>query len=249
MPQFTSSFFDSLDIHTQNSFSSIASEDSIGPPDACSSPKAAHQRGKQKVTRSWNKFTILNLNFQSIKNKKAETLNIIDSYNPDIIIGTKTWLNDSVHNSEIFPPNYNIYRRDRRDGFGGVLVAVKADIVSDHLDVEINTESVYTSITLEKGKQLIVGALYRPPSSSIEYMDNMCTTLETLTTRHKKAIFWVGGDLYLPDINWSIQAMDGNSNAVAINHRLLDCTQNCGLEQMVNFPTRQRATLDLFFAN
>ena len=106
--------------------------------------------------------------------------------------------------------------------------------MSDHLDVEINVESVYTSITLEKGKQLIVGALYRPPSSSIEYMDNMCTTLETLTTRHKKAIFWVGGDLYLPDINWSTQAMDGNSNAVAINHRLLDCTQNCGLEQMVN---------------
>ena len=83
---------------------------------------------------------MLNLNFQSIKNKKAETLNIIDSYNPEIIIGTETWLNDSVHNSEIFPPNYNIYRRDRRDGFGGVLIAVKADIVSDHLDVEINTE-------------------------------------------------------------------------------------------------------------
>jgi len=139
MPQFTSSFFDRLDIHMQNSFSSIVSEDSIGPPDACSSPKAAHQRGKQKVTQSWNKFPILNLNFQSIKNKKAETLNIIDSYNPDIIIGTETWL--------------------------------------------------------------------------------------------------------------TTQPIDGNSNAVAINHRLLDCTQNCGLEQMVNFPTRQRATLDLFFTN
>ena len=68
MPQFTSNFFDSLDIHMQNSFSSIASEDSL---------KAAHQRGKQQVTQSWNKFIILNLNFQSIKNKKSETLNII----------------------------------------------------------------------------------------------------------------------------------------------------------------------------
>jgi hypothetical protein len=35
----------------------------------------------------------------------------------------------------------------------------------------------------------------------------------------------------------------------SINHRLLDCTQNCGLEQMVNFPIRQRTTLDLFFTN
>ena len=128
-------------------------------------------------------------------------------------------------------------RRNGPSDYWVVTVAVKADIVSDHLDVEINTESVYTSITLEKGKQLIVGALYRPPSSSIEYMDNMCTTLETLTTRHKKVIFWVWGDLNLPDINWTTQAIDGNSNAVAINHRLLDCTQNCGLEQMINFPS------------
>jgi hypothetical protein len=43
----------------------------------------------------------------------------------------------------------SVVRRDRRDGFGGVLIAVKADIVSEHLDVKINTESVYTSITLE----------------------------------------------------------------------------------------------------
>ena len=35
MPQFTSSFFDSLDIHMQNSFSSIESEDSIAPPPRC----------------------------------------------------------------------------------------------------------------------------------------------------------------------------------------------------------------------
>jgi hypothetical protein len=56
------------------------------------------------------------------------------------------------------------------------------------------------------------------------------------------ALVMMWGDLNLPDINWTIQAIDGNSNAVAINHRLLDCTQNCGLEQMVNFPTRQRAT-------
>ena len=52
-------------------------------------------------------------------------------------------MNDSVHNSEIFPPNYNIYRRDWRDGFGGVLVAVKADIITDHLDVEYDTYIIF----------------------------------------------------------------------------------------------------------
>ena len=42
-------------------------------------------------------------------------------------------------------------RRNGPSDYRVVTVAVKADIVSDHLDIEINTESVYTSITLEKG--------------------------------------------------------------------------------------------------
>ena len=54
MPQFTSSFFDSIDIHT-NSFSSLDSSglaDAIGPPKACSSPKAANTNSGTSVTLS-----------------------------------------------------------------------------------------------------------------------------------------------------------------------------------------------------
>ena len=236
---------------TGNSFSSLLSEnDSIGPPDACSSPKATSHYSKTSTIHSWNKFVILNINFQNIKNKKAELLNIIDSYNPNIIIGTETWLTESIHSSEIFPSSYNVYRKDRKGTIGGgVLIAIRTDVISEQLSADSDTESIYATVTLEKGNRLIIGALYRPPSSSAEYMDNLCSSLESVTAKYRKAVMWVGGDLNLPDIDWKTQSIVGNSNPVFINQRFLDCVHHCGLEQKVDFPTRQAATLDLFLTN
>ncbi|KAK3084155.1 hypothetical protein FSP39_009144 [Pinctada imbricata] len=246
MPQFTSSFFELQDLQSTNSFSSLDSaDDSFGNPDACSSPKPT----KQSKPKPWNTFEILNINFQSIRNKKPELLNVIEHYNPNIIIGTETWLTDNIHSSELFPSSYNVYRKDRKGGYGGVLIAVKSDIISEPLDMETDSESIYVSVDLHKGNRLIIGALYRPPSSSIEYMDDMCTSLEKITNRFRKAVFWVGGDLNLPDINWTVLSIEGNSNLRAINQRFLDCVQSCGMEQKVDFPTRQNASLDLFLTN
>ena len=46
-------------------------------------------------------------NFQSINNKKADLLNLIESDKTDVIAGSETWLNISISSSEIFPQNYN----------------------------------------------------------------------------------------------------------------------------------------------
>lgn len=48
----------------------------------------------------------------------------------DIIVGTETWLNDSVYDRELFNSKYIVYRRDRETTSlgskrgGGVLVAI-----------------------------------------------------------------------------------------------------------------------------
>lgn len=202
------------------------------------------------TVKAWNNFTIININFQSIRNKKAEVGNIIESYNPSIIIGTETWLNPSIHSSEIFPPNYSVYRKDRADGFGGVLLAIRTDLTSDQIVMGSGTtESVYAKMTLGRQTTLIVGALYRPPRSTMEHLDEMCNQLESLATKYKKAALWLGGDLNLPDIQWKTQTVIGNANSSAINQRFLHCLHHCGLDQLVDFPTRQDTTLDLFLTN
>jgi hypothetical protein len=55
--------------------------------------------------------------------------NLIDKSNPDIILGCETCLNPSVGSQEVMPPGYNTYRKDRSDGYGGVLMAFDSLIV------------------------------------------------------------------------------------------------------------------------
>ena len=60
------------------------------------------------------------MNCQSIVPKKAEVGCIVDSVKPDLLIATETWLSASISSSEFFLPGYNVYRKDRQDGYGGV---------------------------------------------------------------------------------------------------------------------------------
>jgi hypothetical protein len=50
-------------------------------------------------------------------------LNLLDSRNPDILFGCETWLNPNITDNEILPENtgYNIFCKDRKDGYGGVM--------------------------------------------------------------------------------------------------------------------------------
>ena len=78
--------------------------------------------------------------------------NQIDSADPCVIIGTETWLNSRIHSSEIFPSNYEVIRRDREDGYGGVLLAIRKDYIFEKLDIDVKTESVFAKVTLDKNR-------------------------------------------------------------------------------------------------
>ena len=85
-------------------------------------------------------------NFQSVKNKKVELAQVASTYNPEVILGTETWLNNEIQSSEIFPQNYTAFRRDRKDGFGGVVIVTRNDLICEEIvNVNINTESIYTA--------------------------------------------------------------------------------------------------------
>ena len=67
-------------------------------------------------------LSALVVNCQSLVAKKAPFLNLLNSCHPDIVFGYESWLNASISNSEIFPPNYTVYRKDHADGYGGVFL-------------------------------------------------------------------------------------------------------------------------------
>ena len=42
---------------------------------------------------------------------------------PDIIAISETWLKTEILSSKFSPPDFNVFRRDRPDGHGRVLIA------------------------------------------------------------------------------------------------------------------------------
>ena len=90
---------------------------------------------------SINKLRAVNINFQSITNKKVALDEFIFTHKPHIIVETETWLSPNVNNNEVISPewNYDIYRNDRPDSYGGVMIAVSKQINS-HEMIELCTD-------------------------------------------------------------------------------------------------------------
>ena len=104
-------------------------------------------------------------NFQSIKNKAPDLAACVETHNPDIIIGSESWLNPNIQNSEIFPDNFTVVRKDRMDSNGGVFIAAKNDLICTHRpDLDSNCEVTWVQIQLAGSKLLNIGAFYRPPN-------------------------------------------------------------------------------------
>lgn len=66
------------------------------------------------------------------------------------------------------PPIYVCYRKDRTDGYGGVLVAVNNTLIRQQLDLQTNCEVVATRIEGNHNKSLIVASIYRPTNNDVE---------------------------------------------------------------------------------
>ena len=211
-------------------------------------PRIIHSR--HKIVNILNHTVkVLVINFQSLKSKKELLLNLIDSSDPDVIIGTESWLNPNIYSSEYFPIGYNVYRKDREDSYGGVLLAIKSDITSQHLEINGNCEVVAAKILLTKTNQLIIMSVYRPPSSNLEYANQLGSIIEDIAHKNNTATLWIGSDLNLPDINWENCFVSGHTYTKSISENLLGSFINSGLDQAVKFSTRGNSILDIFLTN
>ena len=78
---------------------------------------------------------ILTVNFQSICNKKEELETFLMENDIDVVLGSESHLSPSINNSEIVPPLYTAYRKDRDDGWGGVIIIVKKSLIVEGLQL------------------------------------------------------------------------------------------------------------------
>ena len=103
----------------------------------------------------------LHANAQSIVNKTSRLELDIASSSYDIITLTETHLDDSISDGEILPPNYTVFRRDRkingRSG-GGVLIAPCDYIKAVPGDTsQYDSEFIFVDLLLFHNRKVTLG--------------------------------------------------------------------------------------------
>lgn len=186
-------------------------------------------------------------NAQSIVNKHFELQALVDTYDPDIIGLTETWLNGKISDKEFCIDGYHKpVRQDRldtKDGRGGgVLMLVKNSVnfvqIFPHNSNDY-TNSIWIEVVNNNGKKTVIGVVYRSPNSPITNNERLENCIHELS--HRDLV--IMGDFNYPDIDWS------NLSAGCDGYKFLNIVMDNFLHQHVHFPTRENNILDLLLTS
>ena len=200
------------------------------------------------TTKKVKQLRIMTINFQSVWGKDEELELGLFENNIDVVIGCETHLDPCIHDSEFLPLNYTCFRRDRKDGWGGVIMIIKNELIAEQITSSMHSEIVAVKITTHR-QPIIIAACYRPPKNSISDLKQLTTELQDLLLQCKSSPFWIGGDFNLPDIDWSLKSIVKHQYCKEINEVFLESLDVINAEQIVDFPTRGDNTLDLLLTN
>jgi hypothetical protein len=139
-------------------------------------------------------LVVLQVNCRSIYNKALELWKLVDTYNPDIIIGTESWLREEIGNTEIFRTDFTTFRRDRHTPGGDVFICVKNNITFSELwvDDEFKISAVEVKGSDPKIAWEIV-SIYRVPNNDIRAVEKLAAQTELVGNFRKRSI--IGGNL------------------------------------------------------
>jgi hypothetical protein len=145
---------------------------------------------------------VLQVNCRSIYNKALEFWNLVDTYNPDVVIGTESWLKEDISDAEVFRADFTIFRRDRSACGGGVFICVRNFIACMELWVDEDFEMIAVEVKGMDPKYLweIVG-IYRAPNEDMLAIERLAARTLLMRNSTKRSI--IGGDLNLPQANWN----------------------------------------------
>ena len=102
--------------------------------------------------------------------RRSKFINAVINSDYNVLCHCETWLNNNIHDSELFLNDYNIHRSDRatigdRNANGGTLIAVKNTLISEKINSILPNSCVACKITLNDAQEFLY-AFYNPPISS-----------------------------------------------------------------------------------
>eukprot|EP00111_Clytia_hemisphaerica_P015113 TCONS_00044526-protein len=109
-------------------------------------------------------LNILIINFQSIWGKKEAFAKVLFDSKTDIVLCTETHLDPALKDNEFLPKGYESFRNDRDDGWGGVMIIYKNNLICEEVYKSKTTELIAVKVETFR-KPIILCAAYRPPET------------------------------------------------------------------------------------
>jgi hypothetical protein len=166
---------------------------------------------------------------------------LVDTYNPDVIIGTESRLREEINNAEVFRDDYTTFRRHRCTRRGRVFISVKNYIDCRNLWADEDFEMLAIEVKGRDPKFTweIVG-IYRAPNDDMRVMERLAARTSYSVNSTKRSI--IGGYLNLPYVDWNGNAGCNNGTQAFINSLVWES----GFTQVVDGPTRGNTLLDVY---
>ena len=186
---------------------------------------------------------------------KLTELHQLLSTGPAIVVITETWLDPSITDNVLVDcHNYSVYRKDRKDGYGGVCILVNNHVfhgVSIALPDKYDDLEIVSVDLLNLQCKCRIIATYRPPSpntdaNAIQYCLKLSECIDSLFKLNSTVILC--GDFNVPHLKF-------NDDSRTCSGILSDIFTRHGLTQFVSGPTRYSdtnntaSTLDLVLCN
>ena len=195
-------------------------------------------------------FNVLHINARSVKNKIDHIYNFLMNSGVDwsIVCVSETWLNE--HTEHLFQMDgFSMYACSRLDGVGGgTAIYVNTRLESnERIDLK-NTdfEACFIEVSLQlqsKKKRVIIGSIYKPPSSNsnvfLEYLEKLLNVLERETCCK----------ILAGDFNFDLNNVKKDKHSVTFSNLLLSYGFLPTISQPTRVDSNSSALLDNIFVN
>ena len=162
----------------------------------------------------------MSTNARSITNKFAEFQVLIGQQLPHLIAITESWCSSCIGNAEIHLESYNLYRFDRLNSVGGgVLLYVHESLPTVMCDKFMESsvdDSLWCIVSLPDSSQLLVGVIYRSPSSNEDNNSKLIDVISNLWCYKECSHVLLMGDFNVPNINWQECICSQNSDTFEV---------------------------------
>lgn len=140
------------------------------------------------------KVNLFYQNVRGLKGKLGLIKNTLTTFHADIIAVTESRLDDTIHDSELFPPDYVVLRADRRGrGGGGVLLAARSPFNLQLLDCgALPNDEIVCALATKGHLGFILCIVYLAPNIQPSRYYSVFNCIEKIVSDHSHPTIILG---------------------------------------------------------